>query len=82
MGIKDFLIKKLVSAKLKHLPKEQQDMIIAVVSANPELFKKLQDKIEAKKKQGISEQLAAMQIMREHQSEIQKAMLDYAKKNS
>lgn len=81
MGIKDFLIKKLVSAKLKHLPKEQQDMIVAVVTQNPELFKKLQNKIEAKKKQGIDEQLASMQVMREHQSEIQKVMMDFAKKN-
>ena len=34
MGIKDFLIKKMVKAKMKNLPQEQQDMIIALVSEN------------------------------------------------
>ena len=41
MGIKNFLMKKLVGAKLKHLPQDQQDMILALVSENPEFFKKI-----------------------------------------
>ncbi len=77
MGVKDFLIKKLVQAKLKNVPKEQQDMIIALVSENPDFFKKLQDKVEVKKKQGQNEQMAMLQVMREHQTEIQKIMLDW-----
>lgn len=81
MGIKDFLVKKLIGAKLKHLPKDQQDMILALVSEHPEFFKKIQKEVEAKKKQGQDEQLAMMQVMRAHQAEIQKLMMDYAKKN-
>lgn len=81
MGIKNFLIKKLVGSKLKHLPQDQQDMILALVSENPEFFKKIQSEVESKKKQGQNEQLAMMQVMREHQAEIQKLMMDYAKKN-
>jgi hypothetical protein len=77
MGVKDFLIKKLVQSKLKNVPKEQQDMIIALVSENPDFFKKIQDKVEAKKKQGQNEQMAMLQVMREHQAEIQKIMLDW-----
>ena len=46
MGVKDFLIKKMVQSKMKNLPKEQQDMIIALVSENPEFFKKIQAQIE------------------------------------
>ena len=74
-------MKKLVGAKLKHLPQDQQDMILALVSENPEFFKKIQAAVEAKKKQGQNEQLATMQVMREHQAEIQKLMMDYAAKN-
>jgi hypothetical protein len=81
MGIKNFLVKKLVGSKLKHLPKDQQDMIIALVQENPEFFKEIQKKVEAKKKQGQDEQLAMMQVMRENQAQIQKLMMDYAKKN-
>jgi mRNA-degrading endonuclease RelE of RelBE toxin-antitoxin system len=80
MGIKDFLIKKMVQSKMKNLPKEQQDMIIALVSENPEFFKKIQAQIESKKKQGQNEQLAMMQVMRENQAEIQKLMLAWQSK--
>ena len=80
MGIKDFLVKKLVRAKMKNLPKEQQDMMIALVTDNPEFFKKMQSQIEAKKKQGQNEQLATMQVMRENQAEIQKLMMAWQAK--
>lgn len=80
MGVKDFLIKKMVQAKLKHLPQDQQNMIIALVSENPEFFKKIQTEIEAKKKQGQNEQMAMMQVMREHQAEIQKLMMAWQAK--
>ena len=80
MGVKDFLIKKMVKAKMKNLPKEQQDMIIALVSENPEFFKKIQAQIETKKKQGQNEQLAMMQVMRENQAEIQKLVMQWQSK--
>jgi hypothetical protein len=80
MGVKDFLLKKLVQSKMKGLPKEQQNMIIALVSENPDFFKKLQDQIEAKKKQGQNEQLAMMQVMRENQAEIQKLVMQWQSK--
>lgn len=82
MGVKDFLIKKMVQAKMKNVPKEQQDMIIALVSENPEFFKKIQAQIETKKKQGQNEQMAMMQVMRENQAEIQKLMMSWQQKQS
>ncbi len=80
MGIKDFLIKKMVKAKMKNLPQDQQDMIIALVSENPEFFKQIQAEIETKKKQGQNEQMAMMQVMREHQAEIQKLVMAWQSK--
>jgi mRNA-degrading endonuclease RelE of RelBE toxin-antitoxin system len=80
MGIKNFLMKKLIGSKLKHLPKDQQDMILALVSENPEFFKDIQKQVDAKKKQGQDEQLAMMQVMRENQAQIQKLMMSYAQK--
>ena len=80
MGIKDFLIKKMVRAKMKGLPKNQQDMIIAIVSENPEFFKKIQSQIKVKKKQGQNEQFAMMQVMRENQAEIQKLLMAWQAK--
>jgi hypothetical protein len=55
-------------------------MIIALVSENPEFFKKIQAQIESKKKQGQNEQLAMMQVMRENQAEIQKLVMQWQSK--
>lgn len=52
------------------VPEEQVNAILAVVEKNPDLFKKIQKEIEAKKKQGISEEAAAMTVMRQHQHEL------------
>jgi len=80
MGIKDFITKKAVEKQMGNLPKEQQEMMIALVQENPDFFKMLNDEISAKKKSGMDEQMAAMQVMRAHQGEMQKLMMKYAKK--
>ena len=71
-----FILKKLLSSKLKAVgvSDDQLDMILALVEKNPDFFKKIQAEVEAKKKQGISEQAAMMTVMREHQAELQKIM--------
>lgn len=72
-----FILKKLVGSKLKAagMTDEQIEQLLEVVAKNPEFFKKIQDQVEAKKKQGISEQAAMMTVMRENQAELQKIML-------
>lgn len=75
MGVKDFLTEKLIRAKMKGLPKNQQDMFIKLVNENPELFKKIGNEVKALKKGGMSEMTATMQVMRKHQAEIQKVMM-------
>ena len=79
-GLKNKAIGAMVRSQMKSLPKDQQDMIIALVSENPDFFKKIQNQIEAKKKQGQGEQLAMMQVMRENQTEIRKLMVAWQSK--
>lgn len=71
-----FVLKKLIGSKLKAagMNDEQIDQLLEVVAKNPEFFKKIQDQIEAKKKQGIPEQAAMMTVMRENQSDLQKIL--------
>ncbi len=73
-NLKNLLIKKVIKAKMKGVPDEQVDAIIAVVEKNPDLFKKIDSEIKAKVKAGRSEMVASMEVMRLHQAEIQKAM--------
>ncbi len=73
-----FILKKLLGSKLKAagISDDQVDMILEKIQKHPDFFKKLQAEVEAKKKQGISEQAAIMTIMREYQGELQKIMME------
>jgi hypothetical protein len=74
---KKFILKKMLGSKLKAagVSDDQMDMIIELIEKNPDFFKKIQKEVEAKTKQGVSEQAAMMTVMREHQAEFQKIMM-------
>lgn len=75
MSIKSFIAEKLIRAKMKNLPKAQQDMFIKLINENPELFKQIGDEVKALTKGGMGEMTATMQVMRKHQAEIQRIMM-------
>lgn len=75
MGIKDFFLKQALKHKMKDVPEEQRDMLMAAMERNPEFFKKIGDEVKALQKQGQSEMAATMVVMRKHQAEMQKIML-------
>lgn len=77
MGIKDFFLKQVLKQKLKGLPEEQQEMMLKLVESNPDFFKKIGDEVEKRKKSGQDEMTATMQVMREHQAEFQKIMMNH-----
>ncbi len=66
----------LVRRQLKKtgLPDDQVEIFVQLVLKNPEFFQKIEKEAKAKQKQGMSEQAAMMQVMREHQSELQQLM--------
>ena len=74
MGIKDFFLKQALKYKLKDVPEEQREKLMAVMEANPDFFKMIGDKVQARIKNGESEMVATMAVMREHQAELQKIM--------
>ncbi len=56
------------------MPEAQQDMIIAAVEKNPELFEDIAHEVQEKIKGGMDQQAATMQVMMAHQKELQEAM--------
>ncbi len=86
MGFKSFLLKKTL--QMKGVSGDQAEAIAKQIEEHPEmanslkalegnkevteLLKKIQDEIEAKKKAGMPEQYAAVQVMTKYQSEIAK----------
>lgn len=71
---KEFLMKKLIQSKLAHLPKDQQEKILAVVTKNPELFQEIALKIKAKIDGGMDQNKATMTVMMEYKDKLQKVM--------
>lgn len=74
MAFKDFLIRKYADWKLKDLPEGQREMMSGLVSKNPELFKKIGEEIERRKKGGESETKAAMEVMKKYRTELSALM--------
>jgi hypothetical protein len=70
----NFILKQLIKSKMKGVPDEQVNMIIAAFEKNPEFFKTLAERIKAKTDGGMSEQDAAMKVMQEHGDEIKKML--------
>lgn len=74
MGIKNFLLRKMVKNQLKGIPEAEQNKILDAVEKNPKLFSDIAAEVQEKIKGGMEEQAAAMQVMMAHQKELQDAI--------
>lgn len=70
MSIQNFLLKQYANWKLKDVPPAQRDQMMSLVTKDPELFKKIGEEIERRKKGGESEMKAAMEVMKKYRVEI------------
>jgi hypothetical protein len=74
MSIQSFLLNQYAKWKLKDVPPEQREMMTTLVTKNPELFKKIGEEIERRKKGGESEVKAAMEVMKKYRIELSELM--------
>ena len=74
MGMKDFILNQYVKRKLKDLPPAQREQMMALVTKDPELFKKIGEEVERRKKGGESEMKASMEVMKKYQAELRALM--------
>ncbi len=70
MSIKSFLLKKAVQWKMKGVPQAQQELMLAMVEKNPELFKSIGEEIERRKKAGEGEMKATLEVMKKYRNEL------------
>ena len=59
---------------MKDVPEAQREQMIALVSKDPNLFKKIGEEIERRKKGGESEMKASMEVMKKHRDELSALM--------
>lgn len=74
MSMKEFLIRKMMAKQLAAIPKEQQDMIIKLVTENPAFFQQIAKEVQDKVAAGKDQQAAMMEVMRAHEEEIKKLL--------
>lgn len=70
MSVQSFLLKKYANWKLKDVPEAQREQMMALVTKDPELFKKIGEEIERRKKGGESEIKASIDVMKKYRSEL------------
>jgi hypothetical protein len=70
MAIQDFLVRQMLKSKLKNVPKEQQEMILALVQKDPELFKKIGEEVDRRTKGGEQQMKATMEVMKKYRAEL------------
>ncbi len=70
MSFQSFIINQYAKWKLKDVPKEQREQMTELVTKDPELFKKIGEEIERRKKGGESEMKAGMEVMKKYRAEL------------
>lgn len=70
MSVQSFLLNQYAKWKLKDVPEAQREQMTALISKNPELFKKIGEEVERRKKGGEGETKAAMEVMKKYRAEL------------
>lgn len=70
MSFQGFLINQYAKWKLKDVPEAQREQLTALIEKDPELFKKIGEEIERRKKGGEGEMKAAMEVMKKYRAEL------------
>lgn len=69
--LKEKAIQKVIKSQLKDMPKEQREMLEAMVDKNPELFVKIAKETQELVKQGKDQMVAMMEVSKKYRSELQ-----------
>lgn len=70
MSVQSFLLNTYAKWKLKDVPKAQREQMTSMITKDPQLFKKIGEEIERRKKGGEGETKAAMEVMKKYRTEL------------
>ena len=74
MSFQSFLLNQYAKWKLKDMPPAQREQMTKLVTKDPQLFKKIGEEIERRKKGGESETKAALEVMKKYRAELSALM--------
>ena len=64
----------MMKSQMKDVPEDQQEMLLAMVEKDPQLFQKIAKEVQEEMKSGKDQMSAAMAVMPKYQEQIQKLM--------
>ncbi|MFA5744684.1 MAG: hypothetical protein WC887_00490 [Candidatus Paceibacterota bacterium] len=70
MSVQSFLLNQYAKWKLKDVPEAQREQMTTLIAKDPQLFKKIGEEIERRKKGGESEMKASMEVMKKYRAEL------------
>ena len=70
MSVQSFVLNQYAKWKLKGVPEVERERMTDMVSKDPQLFKKIGEEIERRKKGGESEMKASMEVMKKYRAEL------------
>ena len=70
MSVQSFLLNQYAKWKLRDMPPAQREQMTALVTKDPQLFKKIGEEIERRKKGGEGEMKASMEVMKKYRTEL------------
>lgn len=70
----NFMLKQLMTSKLKNVPKDQQEQLLKMLEKNPELFKKIALEVQEKMKEGKGQQEATFEVLQLYRKELETLM--------
>ena len=70
MSVQSFLLRQVMKWKMKGASPERREQVMGMVEKDPELFKKIGEEIDRRKKGGESEMKATMEVMKKYRAEL------------
>lgn len=74
MSVQSFLLNQYAKWKLKDVPEAQREQMTSLITKDPQLFKKIGEEIERRKKGGEGETKAALEVMKKYRVELSALM--------
>ena len=65
-------MKKMLASQTKHLPKDQQEMILGMLEQDPKLFETIALEMQAEMKKGKGQLSAAMTVLPKYKDRLEK----------
>jgi hypothetical protein len=72
--IKEFFIKQMIKRRLGNLPPQMQEKLAKAIEKDPTFFSKLSKEIEQQVKEGKTQTVASISVMKKHQARLRELM--------